>query len=1010
MHAARATRPLVIATAAALLIAPAAQASSGAGSGGSAARSAAPPEGPGNSAADAGARPGPAPALDVRYPAYRAPEVAHGGTHDSPGVPARADLPRTGFEATTAWSRKGREVVAKLYPAAAFGHNASGWHPLDRTLTPEPGGGGALVASGMSRPFRFGTTASTLLSVDLQPGRVTLSAPALAVGRPARTPDGTVRYPNVAPQTTLEYRNDGASVAEAILLKTAEAPRTVRFHLADPANRLGEAVVRPDGSVGFSGLIDPVTGARLSLGAPRAYTIATPDAPGSGNQAGTAHMRVTRAGDGWDIEQSVDDAWLRGHAFPIVLDPTISVSGPTSAQDCALYSGRYANSSYCNLAYMQAGSVNGGDPNVNLGYVQRSVMRFDTTAIPANAKILDASVYLQNYTATTTTTVSPEELHALQRPFTSTATWNTANGSTAWTTAGGDYDPAVASATSTLPAKPAYTRWANNDAQTTNLRTVVQAWVTTPAANNGLLLRQQAENVNNKYTWFASRTTTGGLPYLQVRFTTPATAPPSVTAVPTDSGATVAWQPSTAPAETEGAITSYLVSAYAAGTTSPVVASTTVRCQRNPQTAQPAVCPTTTLLRGLVNGTSYYATVAAQNTAGAGPATASAAFTPRKAAAFTGLEDWWSFTNFNTGPQGVASVNASNGNLVLQQLDTTNVQAHGALSYTLRRTYNSLDAPLATLPGSIGAGWILNLGDTSDTAGAGITSTAVYVPDGDTAATPQALTLIDRDGTRHLFTPKNAAANRPTLSLVDRNGPSGGAALAALRPKVLQLDTAGYTNLCLDTSYRAPAGVHLGLFRYLAVDSTGSTSPCTAGPNTQPPTVLGFAAIRPDRFRSEYAFDGRLLDQQDGAGNELRYLYDSTPVAGIAMGQLAAVFEPRSCTKADGTPVVVAADIAAACRALRFAYAPTASPRPRPSLTRLAESRPTRSTRSSPAPQATCSPSATPTARPSATPTPASTAPRVAGPRVCSAPPATPAARSPASPTRPGSPDRRPRP
>jgi hypothetical protein len=49
-----------------------------------------------------------------------------------------------------------------------------------------------------------------------------------------------------------------------------------------------------------------------------------------------------------------------------------------------------------------------------------------------------------------------------------------------------------------------------------------------------------------------------------------------------------------------------------------------------------------------------------------------------------GLDPWFTFVKRDVGPQAQASVNVANGNLVVQQLDTTPVQAHGHLAQFLR--------------------------------------------------------------------------------------------------------------------------------------------------------------------------------------------------------------------------------------------------------------------------------------------------------------------------------------
>lgn len=278
-----------------------------------------------------------------------------------------------------------------------------------------------------------------------------------------------------------------------------------------------------------------------------------------------------------------------------------------------------------------------------------------------------------------------------------------------------------------------------------------------------------------------------------------------------------------------------------------------------------------------------------------------------------GLEPWWSYWSTEIGPQATAAVNAANGNLVLTATDSTPVQGHGRLGYVLRRSYNSQELTAATLPGSLGAGWALNLGHTDDLAGTGVSGTALIVPRLGELVTkitdPLSVTLLDRDGTRHLFSPK--------LGLPALNLPALTGELATLAPKAVQAP-AGRT-LCLDVAYQAPAGVHLGMFRYLSV--VGDCASITAASD---PAVLGYVTVRPDRVRHEYAATGQLLSMTDGAGNELRYGYEGhggAPVLGgivLPTQRLSVVYEPNSCTA--GTDSSNNPSLPAQCRAFRLSY------------------------------------------------------------------------------------------
>ena len=291
--------------------------------------------------------------------------------------------------------------------------------------------------------------------------------------------------------------------------------------------------------------------------------------------------------------------------------------------------------------------------------------------------------------------------------------------------------------------------------------------------------------------------------------------------------------------------------------------------------------------------------------------------------AVLGKEAWQTYENTDAGSGQTASVNVANGNLVLTAQDSTQIQAHGQLAYTLRRTYNSLDAStLATSPGSIGAGWRLNLGEElGDTTGTGVLGGALNIPN-PSDLSPGAVTLIDRDGTHHTFTPKTTTTSitafSPALDALRRCGvvPSLYCNIASQLAQLQQ-----NALLCVDRSYTAPPGVHLGVYRALALPGTDNTV-CPANPAaTAGAVVAGYVAVRPDRVTTVYASTGELLSMTDHAGVVMRYVYDAAPTPGRALGRLDFVYEPRSCTYTPFTPGATGpAPLPGNCRGYRLDY------------------------------------------------------------------------------------------
>jgi hypothetical protein len=142
------------------------------------------------------------------------------------------------------------------------------------------------------------------------------------------------------------------------------------------------------------------------------------------------------------------------------------------------------------------------------------------------------------------------------------------------------------------------------------------------------------------------------------------------------------------------------------------------------------------------------------------------------------------------------------------------VQIHGHLGLGFRRTYNSEDSTLLTLPGSIGAGWTLNVSEAGDMVGDGHGPDGLYVPPAEKFFSPLSVTLIDQDGTRHVFQPR-ALSSPITIGSLSSTSP-----LATLTPTTFT--AANNHALCVYETFSAPAGVHMSLWRYLDVPVSGA--------------------------------------------------------------------------------------------------------------------------------------------------------------------------------------------
>jgi TGF-beta propeptide len=117
----------------------------------------------------------------------------------------------------------------------------------------------------------------------------------------------------------------------------------------------------------------------------------------------------------------------------------------------------------------------------------RTVVKFPgLSTIPTNAQIIDADFQLWAFYANPNNVAGATfDAHALTRPFVANqATWNRASTATAWTTAGGDFGPALDQVVG-VTNDPRWQIWQN--------AAVVQGWVSNPASNNGYLVKLRDE-------------------------------------------------------------------------------------------------------------------------------------------------------------------------------------------------------------------------------------------------------------------------------------------------------------------------------------------------------------------------------------------------------------------------------------------------------------------------------------------------------------------------------------
>jgi RHS repeat-associated protein len=494
------------------------------------------------------------------------------------------------------WIGNGDGTVTRtIYPDLTFHTDAKGdWAPIDATLVPAQqatDADAATVPNGV-RPLAFGRDAKRLLALSLDRGDVTLSAPGVQLDPPTVT-GNAVSYVAPRAHAVLTFEAGATGVKQTVLLADATSPTTYRFHLADPGRALGNAVRTDDGGYRFD---KPVAdGEFLTIPAPVAFEEdrgPREQLDAHGKVVPSARLAVTRHGDGFDVVESVEPAWLVGKAFPVVLDPSLQYSGATRVVDCAVTSAATGlTTPDCANGTSQLGADATG--------ARRLLLRYDMSGFPQPTVVTGASVLL-----TAPTGSGPNlsvELREAGAAWTTGATWLTTDGSTTWAVGnpGGAPGPTVLGS-ATLVA---------NGSQATltsaALTTLVDGWIH-GSANNGLVVKAPSETAPGPGLTSVAMTENGtatARPAILVTYNAPPDAPSSVTAARGDQQATVSW---TTPPNNGAAITGYSVKAYTSGGT---LVSTTVA----------GAAATNAIVTGLTNGTAYYFQVSATNSIGTGP-------------------------------------------------------------------------------------------------------------------------------------------------------------------------------------------------------------------------------------------------------------------------------------------------------------------------------------------------------------------------------------------------------
>ena len=301
---------------------------------------------------------------------------------------------------------------------------------------------------------------------------------------PPRVSGSTVSYRDALPGVTLQYQVLADRVAERIVLKNAKAALALPLAFA-VAVKTGSALVADGGGVD---VVAPSKSEVFQLAPP---TVS--DAVGA-QPSGAGVPRLALSGDKTTLHLNVDRSWLSDSArrWPVVIDPTTVT--PSDTVDCGLDESS-PGAGGCGSTHQLFIGFRSSDSTA-----RRSVLHFDVSSLLpggsyATYGLEDATlkIYCNSGTTTNSATLT---VRRLTHTFATSAGWNKYDGTNLWGTPGGDFATTDYGDRSGSNCSTAgYKTWPVDGSG--GASDLITYWRGHPSNEDGLLVKENPENVNN---------------------------------------------------------------------------------------------------------------------------------------------------------------------------------------------------------------------------------------------------------------------------------------------------------------------------------------------------------------------------------------------------------------------------------------------------------------------------------------------------------------------------------
>lgn len=337
--------------------------------------------------------------------------------------------------------------------------DASGaWQPIDDSLVPatpdEVSAGFAYRNKANGFTAAFAATSGAGALVRLTQGNAALSfTPQDARAASGTVSGDTITYSDLFTHTDALYTVGNDKLKESLVLRDASAPASFAFALRlDGAHlpALGAGVLATAGAA----VLDAAGQEQFRL-----LPLVAADAKGATTPVTLTLAPLAGQAGAAQVVATIPPAWLAdpARAWPVVLDPGVVLQPSKdrmidsrnlhpvyAATDCPYGPG----DNRCDPStWIESVDLLGADYGYTPPTVVRTLLQFDLSGLPRNVTLLNATLtgalprpddedLTKPFTRTVNATLVP-----ISRSWTMSATWTTTDGTHAWTTPGGDYDP-----------------------------------------------------------------------------------------------------------------------------------------------------------------------------------------------------------------------------------------------------------------------------------------------------------------------------------------------------------------------------------------------------------------------------------------------------------------------------------------------------------------------------------------------------------------------------------------